>query len=263
MKINSYKPGVLSYLFPSIIIVVFVQDDTFVVKHRSLVAEINFNSKSSKKVVNIDNVYVDDFLTAQDCFQIFLSKRIIVCMQLFLLFGYLKQVSNRYHERISKVSSTVRAWSYDKSRGGISDISFKVDTTIFDWLYIDFTSVEACVELSYKAFDRRFSFGFWFLVFSRKEFFSHNGIFGRFNSFFNNLFQIGSIIGLKYLSNAIFSFIIPVFKILFANRIARFCNLVSCLFTIFLFSMLMYRGQLITLRYCKVIKSFSFRPSAI
>ena len=63
MKINSYEPSVPSYFFPSIImyVVVFVQD-MFVTKHRFLVA----------KIKSIQNVYVDDSLTAQD-FQIFLS----------------------------------------------------------------------------------------------------------------------------------------------------------------------------------------------
>ncbi|KYN22011.1 hypothetical protein ALC57_05604 [Trachymyrmex cornetzi] len=52
----------------------------------------------------------------------------------------------------SKISSTEGTWSYDKSGGcGISDISFKVDGTVFERFNTDFTGVEACIGLSYRA----------------------------------------------------------------------------------------------------------------
>ena len=68
-------------------VIVFVQSDTFVTEHHSFVAEINFN------------VYVDSFLIAQDRFQIFLFQRTIICKQLFLPLGCLKQVLNRCYEQ--------------------------------------------------------------------------------------------------------------------------------------------------------------------
>ena len=100
---------------------------------------------------------------------------------------------------ILKISSTVEAWSYDKSgyiisgyKNGyiISDTSFKVDDTVFDWTFnINFTGVEVCIG-SYKV-----SFSeFWFLVFFRKKILIiigslYSTIIGGFNSVFNNLFQ--------------------------------------------------------------------------
>jgi len=65
MKINSYKPrcSIIYFLLYNYIIV-FVQGDTFVTEHSSLVAEIR----------SIHDVYADGFLTAQNRFQIFLSR---------------------------------------------------------------------------------------------------------------------------------------------------------------------------------------------
>jgi len=52
----------------------------------------------------------------------------------------------------SNISSTeVYKYSYDNSRYIISDISFTVDGTVFDWFNIDFTGVKACIGLSYEA----------------------------------------------------------------------------------------------------------------
>ena len=84
---------------------------------------------------------------------------------------------------ILKISSTVEAWSYDKSgyiisgyKNGyiISDTSFKVDDTVFDWTFnINFTGVEVCIGLSYKV-----SVVFWVLIprFLSKKNFNHNRI---------------------------------------------------------------------------------------
>jgi len=75
---------------------------------------------------------------------------------------------------------------------------------------------------------RSFCFRFRFLIFSRKECFSHNRILGGFNSVFNNLFQqFVSIIGLKCLSNAIPSSILSVFKAWHFLRIESLISAIS------------------------------------
>ena len=71
-----------SYLFSSIII-------SFLYKMIRLSPSI----VPSSEINSIHDVY-DGFLIAQDCFQIFLSQRTIIYMQLFLPLGYLKQMSN-------------------------------------------------------------------------------------------------------------------------------------------------------------------------
>ncbi|KYQ48821.1 hypothetical protein ALC60_12126 [Trachymyrmex zeteki] len=102
----------------------------------------------------------------------------------------------------SNTSSTegVCEYSYDKSRGStISDISFKVDGTVFDRLNIDFTGVEARIELSCEALSRfRFGFGssseknILFLIGSLES-----------STVFSTICFSGSIIGLKIAANAV------------------------------------------------------------
>ena len=175
MKINSHKPGISSYLFPSIIIlcVIFVQGDTFVTKHCSLVAEVN-------------SIHIMlSFLTVQDRFQIFLFQRTIVSMKLFLLLGCSKQVSNSYDRFIGNFENVFDGGSvvirqiarlYFVQNGWYG---FRLTQHWFHRrgsLYVVIQSTQL------------FSFGFWFLVFSRKECFS-NKILEEFNSVLNNLFQ--------------------------------------------------------------------------
>jgi len=117
---------IFSYLF--IIIynyIAFVQDDIFT--DRSLVAEIN----------SIHDIYIDDFLTAQDHFQIFLSQRTSLRTAHFVLRKNCRMdVTSGLS---SKISSIEKAWSYDNLRGCIiSDISFKVDDTVFNRFNTDF-----------------------------------------------------------------------------------------------------------------------------
>ena len=89
-------------------------------------------------------------------------------MQLFLSFVCLKQVSNRCTSGSSattKISSPEGVWSYDSWLHYFGH--FQVDSMIFDRFNTDFTGVEACIGLSYKAWS--FSFEFWFLVFSLQK----------------------------------------------------------------------------------------------
>ncbi|KYQ47697.1 hypothetical protein ALC60_13274 [Trachymyrmex zeteki] len=166
----------------------------FVAEHRSLVAKIN----------SVHNVNVYGFLTAQDRFQKFLSQRTIACLQLFLPLGCLKQVSNGCYERFIDFEyffdGGACEYSYDKSCGStISDISFKVDGTVFDRFNIDFTGVEAHIELSCEALGR-FRFGFGssseknvsFLIGSLED-----------SIVFSTICFSGSIIGLKIVANVI------------------------------------------------------------
>ena len=178
--------------------------DTFVTKHRSLVAEIN----------SIYNIY----------YLIFLPLRTLSDISVPIIFSSVSCHSDVFFWRrywidvmsgslaTSKISSTVGVWSYDKSRSCIiSDTSFKVNGTILDWFNIDFSGVETyrIVVQSIQSF----SFGLWLLVFSRKECFSYNRILGGINSVFNNLLQrIDNRFEIIGFSNAIFSFILPIFK---------------------------------------------------
>jgi len=159
----------------------------------------------------------------------------------------------------SKISSTVGVWSYDKSRSCIiSDTSFKVNGTILDWFNIDFLGVETyrIVVQSIQSF----SFGLWLLIFSRKEYFSYNRILGGINSVFNNLLQrIDNRFEIIDFSNAIFSFILPIFKAWYFLRTESLIFAISLAIYSWslLLSMSMYRNQSIISRYCKVIKFFS------
>ncbi|KYN13159.1 hypothetical protein ALC57_14654 [Trachymyrmex cornetzi] len=80
---------------------------------------------------------------------------------------------------------------------------------------------------------------------------------------FSTICFSGSIIRLKCLSNAMSSSILPVFKARYFLRIESLVFAIS--FATFsrslLSSMSTYRYQLITSRYCKVIKSFSISPN--
>jgi len=115
MKINSYRPSISSYIFPIYNYVIILSSKalrtlTFVTKYRSLIAEINFTSNIS---IPMDHNLFAAFL---------------VC---------LKQVSNELRAEsltTSNISLTegVYKYSYDNSRYIISDISFKVDGTVFD-----------------------------------------------------------------------------------------------------------------------------------
>jgi len=173
MKINSYKSGVPSYLFPSNYIIVFVQSDMFVTEYRSLIIEIN----------SIHDIYVDDFLSLRTAFK-YLFQRTIVCMQFFLSLGCLKQMSNGCYERFIsnlEISLTEGAWPYDKWVVLFQTlrlkwmVRFSIDSILYENPIQIFTGV--------KTWDSHTKhlvifFWVWFLVFSQKECFSHNRILG-------------------------------------------------------------------------------------